>query len=129
MLILVAEDDDDFRELIASILKSDDCMVDLVPDGLEAIRAVAGSKYDLVMTDFDMPGLDGIALSRSIHDLQPSTPVVMVTGKPLDSDQKAEIHAAGITKVIRKPFKTSEILEIRNAHRPQAQAVAVAQRS
>ncbi len=127
MNILVAEDDADVRELIASILKTDNCMVDLIPDGLQAIRAFTGRKYDLVITDFDMPGLDGIALARSIHDLEPSTPVVMVTGKALDHGQKTAIEAAGIARVIRKPFSTAEILGIRNAYSPQP--IPVAQQS
>ncbi len=127
MNILFAEDDADVRELIASILRTDDCMVDLVPDGLEAIRTFAGRKYDLVITDFDMPGLDGIALARSIHDLEPSIPVVMITGKAMDRGQKTAVEAAGIARVIRKPFTTSEILDIRNAYSPQP--IPVSQRS
>jgi two-component system cell cycle response regulator CpdR len=126
MFILVAEDDDDVRELIASIMRTDGCQVDLVSGGMEAIRAFADRKYDLVITDFEMPGLNGIELARSIHDLEPSTPVVMVTGKPLNRRQKAAIERAAIAEVIRKPFTTSEILSLRKTY--AARPVRVSQR-
>ena len=116
VLILVAEDDENICELIARILRTENCEVDLVSDGLQAIREFAGRGYNLVITDFDMPGLDGIELARAIRDLGRDVPVVMVTGKPLSDAQTEAIADAGILQIIRKPFRTSEILELRNTY-------------
>lgn len=116
MLILVAEDDANIRELIASILRNDDCEVDLVADGQEAIRAFADRGHNLVITDLDMPQLDGIELVRAIRDLGAETPVVMVTGKPLSDAQTDAIADVGIVQIIRKPFRTSEIVELRHTY-------------
>ena len=63
----------------------------MVPDGLQAIREFAGRKYNLVITD-------------------------LATGKPLSNAQTEAIADAGILQIIRKPFRTSEIVELRNTY-------------
>ncbi len=59
-------------------------------DGKDAVSVVASQPVDLVITDVNMPGMDGIELVRQIHDLVPDLPCIVVTGQ---STQKKSIEA------------------------------------
>jgi len=111
--VLIADDDAAIRGLLATILGTSECTVDLVTNGLEAIRAFADRHYDLVITDLEMPSLDGKELTRSIRQLDSSVPVVMITGCAGATTMAPELKEAGVDKVISKPFQIAEILALR----------------
>jgi len=112
--VLIADDDAAIRGLLATILGTSECSVDLVSNGVEAIRAFADRDYDLVITDLEMPRLDGRELTRSIRQLNRSVPVVMISGCP-DADAMAmELKEDGVDKVISKPFRIAEILALKS---------------
>jgi len=112
--VLIADDDAAIRGLLATILGTSECTVDLVTNGLEAIRAFADRHYDLVITDLEMPSLDGKELTRSIRQLDSSVPVVMITGCAGAGTMAPELKEAGVDKVISKPFQIAEILALRS---------------
>lgn len=111
--VLIADDDAAIRGLLATILGTSECAVDLVTNGLEAIRAFADREYDLVITDLEMPRLDGKELTRSIRQLNTSVPVVMITGCADANVMAPELKEAGVDKVISKPFQIAEILALK----------------
>jgi len=111
--VLIADDDAAIRGLLATILGTSECAVDLVTNGLEAIRAFADRDYDLVITDLEMPRLDGKQLTRSIRQLNTRVPVVMITGCADASVMAPELKEAGVDKVISKPFQIAEILALK----------------
>jgi two-component system capsular synthesis sensor histidine kinase RcsC len=122
--VLIADDDATVRELLATILGTTECTVDLVSNGLEAIRAFAGRHYDLVITDFEMPVMDGKELTIAIRQLHASVPVVMVTACA-DIDRHAiGLTSAGVTQLIRKPFRIAEILQWKARLQSEAPAIA-----
>ena len=112
--VLIADDDAAIRGLLATILGTSECSVDLVSNGLDAIRAFADCEYDLVITDLEMPRLDGKELTRSIRQLNPSVPVVMITGCGHVASMTDELRETGVDKVISKPFQIAEILALKS---------------
>jgi len=112
--VLIADDDAAIRGLLATILGTSECSVDLVSNGLDAIRAFADCEYDLVITDLEMPRLGGKELTRSIRQHNTSVPVVMITGCADPEAMTVELKEAGVSRVISKPFQIAEILALKS---------------
>jgi two-component system, chemotaxis family, chemotaxis protein CheY len=112
--VLIADDDAAIRGLLATILGTSECSVDLVSNGLDAIRAFADCEYDLVITDLEMPRLGGKELTRSIRQHNTSVPVVMITGCADPDAMTVELKEAGVSQVISKPFQIAEILALKS---------------
>lgn len=79
-------------------------------DGREAAGLLAGSMFDLVITDYNMPEMDGLALLRHIRNesWQSSVPVLMVTSET-NPQRLAEVRAAGVSGICDKPFEPREV--------------------
>jgi CheY-like chemotaxis protein len=78
--IVVAEDSHTQAVLIRFHLQKAGFDVQMAADGVEALAAVLANPPDVVLTDMQMPTLDGLGLVRKLRDLQPSLPVVLMTG-------------------------------------------------
>jgi CheY-like chemotaxis protein len=106
--LLVVDDDKAMQEVLSRALSSMGHDVTLAGNGLEAMALFLTGSYDLVMTDFQMPLMNGWALSRLIKEQSPTTPVIVVTG--LCDDQHLEkLNTKCVDAVIQKPFKLEEI--------------------
>ena len=112
--VLIADDDASIRGLLATILGTSECSVDVVSNGQEAIRAFADCEYDLVITDLEMPRVDGKGLTQSIRQHNTSVPVVVITGCADPDAMKVELKEVGVSKVISKPFQVAEILALKS---------------
>jgi DNA-binding response OmpR family regulator len=107
--ILVVEDDADSCELIATVLGQAGYTVDAVLDGFEALAIVASSRPDLVLTDLQMPGMNGIELIRRVHAIDHTLPVVLTTGA--DTRDLCTAPAAyGAVACMTKPINLDELL-------------------
>jgi CheY-like chemotaxis protein len=111
--ILVAEDEIHLRRLISSVLESSGYVVDTVADGGEAwdrLRQDPG--FDLIVTDLNMPGVDGFELLRRVRTLpEPQRkPVIVLTavGQVMEHAKAVELGAG---RVMTKPFSSLEMLE------------------
>ncbi len=108
--ILVAEDDDGTRAVVARILQRLGYAVLLAPDGLQALRlaeAHAG-EIDLLITDVMMPGLTGPKLVSRLHAQQPNIPVLYMSGYP--EDALSEVTGLQIeTDFLAKPFANATL--------------------
>ncbi len=106
--ILIAEDDDSFREMIHDFLKSASRTIFSFKNGEEAIKAIGRSSFDLVISDLMMPGADGMKVLREAKGRNPDTVVILITGyASLDSALQA--IRGGAYDYIRKPFKLDEL--------------------
>lgn len=107
--VLVVEDDEVLRGLYAAFLHLEDYEVELAEDGADALRQLDRLQFDLVLTDRNMPRLDGAGLIRAIRAKSNHVPIVMVSGSlqhsPLPQDVKDAVAVA-----LPKPAKPSEIL-------------------
>jgi PAS domain S-box-containing protein len=103
--ILIADDSPDNQFIIRRLLKKlgQDC--DVVSDGVEAIEAVRGNSYDLVLMDIMMPRLDGIAALREIrafNDQKAKTPIIAMTARVMKEDCET-YRSSGANDVLPKP--------------------------
>jgi len=101
-LALLVDGDAEIRGSFARILKENGWSVVEAGNGVDALEMVGKRPFDAIVSDVTMPGMDGIDFLRSVHELEPDLPVVMVTGVPaLDSATKA--IEFGAFRYLKKP--------------------------
>jgi DNA-binding response OmpR family regulator len=103
--ILVVDDDDDIRRFNAEALTGSGYHVDTAVDGAEGWEALAGSCYDLMITDNNMPKLSGIELIKKLKAARIAVPVILASG--VEHTEVAELHLAA---TLSKPFTLDELL-------------------
>lgn len=109
--ILAVDDSSSMRQMVAFTLKGAGHQVVEAADGQEALNKAKSQKFDLVITDVNMPIMDGITFIRQLRG-EPSykfTPMLMLTTES-SMDKKAEGKAAGATGWIVKPFNPDQLL-------------------
>ncbi|MBC8432565.1 MAG: Flp pilus assembly complex ATPase component TadA [Desulfobacterales bacterium] len=109
--ILVADDDQDARELIALFLKNRGYSVTTSEDGIDALLNLGKKEFDLVLSDVDMPNFDGFKLLEMINQKGIATPVIFLTSRTSDKDEKRGLEL-GALDYIKKPIQ-KEILLLR----------------
>ena len=109
--ILVVDDDIILLGLFKRILEREGFVAHCVASGEEAIEQIKERTFSLMITDFNMPGLDGLELARKGMEIAPQMPIIMDTGgiTPKIIRLAKEI---GISKVLAKPFLPTELMEI-----------------
>jgi DNA-binding NtrC family response regulator len=106
--ILVADDDEIARDVIATLLSREGYSVTAVSDGLEAIDRLRVSDVNLVITDLMMPGADGIEVLKYAVRGNPDIAVIVLTAYGT-LDTTLEAIKEGAYDYLTKPFKTQEI--------------------
>ncbi|MFN4342895.1 MAG: response regulator [Azonexus sp.] len=106
--ILLAEDEPVNRELARSLLRAGGLLVDVVEDGLSAVRAVRENDYDLVLMDILMPHMDGLQAASAIRSMpeRAALPIVALSASTLDGDRRRCL-AAGMNDFIAKSAMAS----------------------
>jgi two-component system, cell cycle response regulator CpdR len=107
--ILVAEDEVAVSAFISRGLEHHGHAVKTVPDGLAAVAALAAERFDLLLTDIVMPGLDGIALALKASKDYPAMKILLMTGYSAER-QRAHNLAALVHRVLPKPFTLDELV-------------------
>jgi CheY-like chemotaxis protein/two-component sensor histidine kinase len=110
--ILVVDDEENVALIIQDGLeKLPNCEVTVVTSGEEALRLFEQRSFDLLITDYKMPGTDGIRLAASVQQLYPGTKIIMITAY---SSQllRQQATRASIRFVLDKPVKLDEIRSI-----------------
>jgi CheY-like chemotaxis protein len=111
MHVLLVDDDVRGRQMLARVLhRAGLTIVGQAGDGRAALRALKTIRPDLVLTDCEMPGMDGIGLTRTLRAQGDQTPVVMLTGQA-DPAVAAEAAEAGVTAYLLKPLDLPTLLE------------------
>ena len=101
--VLHVEDDPDFASLTATVLERDDdaFAVETATDPEEGVALIDERSYDCVVSDYDMPGMNGIELLTEIRSEHPHLPVILFTGKGSE-EIASEAIAAGVTDYLQK---------------------------
>jgi CheY-like chemotaxis protein len=111
MLILLAEDDKNFGQVLKKELEEERYSIDLVQDGLEAVLVFIDKPYDLVLLDIAMPKLDGINALRIIKKISPHVPVIAFSGNA-GAEKMQEAIQGGAMNCLTKPFKIDKLKEL-----------------
>jgi len=108
-LVLVADDDEDIRSLVALRLRKAGYGVVTAANGEEALRLAREVKPDLLLLDVSMPGMDGLAVCRELQASGGDAPVIFLTARTHDT-AALEGFAAGAADYVTKPFRPAELL-------------------
>jgi DNA-binding response OmpR family regulator len=107
--VLVAEDDNGLRDVLARGLRENDYVVDAVADGEEAIRFLRSYEYELAVLDWRMPGISGLEVVQWIRRQQRRTPVLLLTARDAHADRVTGLDE-GADDYLVKPFDFAELL-------------------
>lgn len=109
--ILIVDDCGTTRKLLSYIFKERGYGILNASNGIEALETLATNQVDIVITDLNMPQMDGFELSRNIRDGEETRemPIVMVTTEAGDQDKEMG-REAGVTKYLTKPISPQRLL-------------------
>jgi len=109
--ILAVDDSASIRQMVSFTIKGAGYDVVEANDGVEALSKAKSQKFDLVITDVNMPNMDGISLIKELRTLADYkfTPLLMLTTES-GADKKSEGKTAGATGWIVKPFNPDQLL-------------------
>lgn len=112
--ILLAEDDTNLGNLLATFLKAKDFDVTLCINGEIALERLKNQVYDFVILDVMMPVMDGFSVAKEIRTTDQETPILFLTAKSMQDD-KLKGFSSGADDYMTKPFGMEELLARVNA--------------
>ena len=121
--ILLVDDDEIIRAMLTEVLGEEGYELTTAPDGREAIHLLQRDKFDLIITDMVMPGVNGVEVLLAVKRIDPSYSVIVITGYP-SVNTAVRLVNLGATDYITKPFNidlirvtVAKVLEIQKARR------------
>jgi DNA-binding response OmpR family regulator len=108
MRVLVVEDEPDLRDALLRGLRREGYAVDGAGDGPAAVSRGCAVAYDLVVLDLGLPGMDGLAVCRSLREREPPPLILMVTARDAVED-RVEGLDSGADDYLAKPFDFREL--------------------
>jgi two-component system chemotaxis response regulator CheY len=111
--VLTVDDSKTMRDMVSFTLKGAGFEVLEAEDGVRALSVLSSNAVDLVITDINMPNMDGVTLTKQLR-AKPnfkSTPILILTTEG-GEEKKAEGRAAGATGWIVKPFAPDKLLQV-----------------
>jgi CheY-like chemotaxis protein len=109
--LLLADDEKDIRDVLVFEFSDAGFEVTAVDSGLAALEALKKSKFDLVITDYKMPGMDGLETARRLRALDPKVPIIVATGYAGESTQ-TEFEKSGVHDFLLKPFALDDVIAL-----------------
>ena len=115
---LVVEDSPTMRQLITFALKRvHGSKIVEASDGIDALKKLSAQKFDMVLTDINMPIMDGLKLVSLIrgNDQHKGIPIIIITTEGAEEDKKKGL-ALGANAYLPKPIQTAELLKLVNQY-------------
>jgi len=115
--VLVVDDEENIRDAVRGILMQFGYTVILAEDGIDGVSrfALAQNEIKLVITDLDMPNMNGLTMIRVLRQISPSVKVIVssgvMSGKKMGS-RSGELSALGVAATLDKPFAAGELLRV-----------------
>lgn len=106
--VLLVEDDKDLVTLIRKWLEAENCKIDVAYDGLAGCEYALQGLYDVIVLDWDLPGLSGVDICRRYRGNGGTSPILMLTGKGM-IQEKSTGFSAGADDYLTKPFHMQEL--------------------
>lgn len=108
--ILIADDEEEIRKCLKRFLTMKGYRISMAENGREAMDIIEREKIDLVITDMEMPEMNGMELLASVKEFNGNLPVVMITGYS-DAEKTVTALREGASDFINKPFRMQDINE------------------
>ena len=105
---LVVDDDPTIRLCLEHMIRDDQHRVSSAADGAQALSLISEHRYDVVISDIRMPKLDGLSLFQHIHQVSPSTSVILMTAYATVPDAVSALKL-GVYEYIGKPINSEEL--------------------
>lgn len=106
--ILLVEDDTHVAETIKSWLKSQQNVVEHVADGNDALELIKYSSYEVIILDWELPGVSGLEICRRLRAEQNRIPILMLTGRDSEEAKLLGLEL-GVDDYLTKPFSLKEL--------------------
>lgn len=106
--ILLVEDDGDLAKTIADFLGREKHTVEIVHDGLDGAEMLKFNNFDVLVLDWDLPGISGVEILARYRDAGGKAPTIMLTGRQ-KMDEKEEGLDSGADDYLTKPFSLREL--------------------
>ncbi len=108
--VLLVDDDPSLLSAFRSLLEFDGHEVQTVENGAAALGLLQQDKFDILITDFEMPGMRGDELVELARQIRPDQPIIMASGALTYTSQTAHL-VAGVDCLLNKPFTMQELRE------------------
>jgi two-component system chemotaxis response regulator CheY len=111
--VLIVDDSSTMRKIISRSLRQAGLAVDDIfeaGDGIEGLNALAGNKVDLILSDINMPNMDGLEFIKAVRANGNAVPIVMITTEG-GEDILKEAMSSGASDSIKKPFTPDQLNE------------------
>ena len=108
-VVAVVDDDHSILRSLADLLESADYSVRVFTSAGALLENHALDEVDCIISDIDMPEMDGFDLLRRVHELRPGLPTILITGYP-ETLKQLSLADAGNPRVFAKPFSSEELL-------------------
>jgi CheY-like chemotaxis protein len=110
--VLVIDDDEMTRTLVTRMLVGEGHEIEEAVDGQDGLRLFGESPPDLVVTDINMPGLDGHDVIEAIRMLHPDVPIIAISGGGAVGKEELLLKASalGADQIILKPFEFTQLV-------------------
>lgn len=109
MNILIAEDNPDNQELLRRFVSEQGARVELVGNGIEAVKSGKSGAYDVILMDVQMPELDGYEATKKLRRLGVTTPIIAITAHAM-SDEKERCLSSGCNEFLSKPLDVQKLI-------------------
>lgn len=107
--LLIADDDEDYVNLMSIILRSEGYTVDFAYNGSDAVNKAINKRYDAILSDYIMPGIKGDEVAKQIRSIDPNVHIILMTG------YKSGIDTSKLTlfnTILEKPVNPDVILTV-----------------
>ncbi|MBU0676225.1 MAG: hybrid sensor histidine kinase/response regulator [Proteobacteria bacterium] len=110
--VLVVDDSVNTREIEKSILEAYGYQVTLAGDGVEALEKARKVKYDIIITDVEMPKMDGFTLTETLRadEVYKDTPIMLLTSRDKDEDKRRGIQVGANAYILKGDFEQSNLI-------------------
>ena len=108
--ILLADDEAGTRDFVKRSLEQDGHVIATASEGAEALAAIMADPkaFDLLITDYQMPAMDGLSLAEKASKVSPGLPILLMSGFSIDRNQLS-MAGANIVGLVAKPFTLDQI--------------------
>lgn len=111
--LLLVDDDPNMQRMVALFLNKNSYKLDIADNGRSALVRLEKQKYDLIISDMQMPLMDGSELLRKMRSKKIKTPVILISAYTA-TDMPNEIDTSDFAEVLFKPFESSNLISIIN---------------